>query len=231
MKELAQSHSKINTYETCPRKYQLIYVDKSYKEDGDNPYFIKGQRLHKQLENYVVSKLADEPDMAKGMSIASRNAIPIVNKLMAKFPDYYPEQKICVDKNYNKLAWFSKDAYYRAIIDFLAMSKVEAVLLDYKSGKVRPYEGFGGQLHLSGFLMMMLYPKLQRVTSSYLYLEHKETITITIGRSDVMELKNHFEDKYKEINSDEEFKPKRNEFCMYCNATPSQCKFKRIKEL
>jgi len=231
MREIAQSHSKIQTYDECPNKYKLIYVEKSYASDTDNPYFIKGQKLHKQLEDYVVSKLANDPSLVLKMSIASRNAVPIIDKLIKRYKDYYPESKICVDKEFKKLSWFNKAAYYRAIVDFLAKDNNHAILLDYKSGKVRPYDGWGGQLHLSAWLIMELFPKIQKVTSAYLYLEHKHTVSITLNREDLPALRTHFQDKYTEINSDEEFLPKRNPHCMYCNATPKQCKFKRIKEL
>lgn len=231
MKSLALSHSKINTFEICPLQFKLQYIDKTYPFDDDNPYFIKGKKLHQQLEDYVVEKLSGEEPTVK-MSAAARNAVPIINKLMSQYPDCYPEQKLCVDKNYKRAAWFDNSkAYYRAIIDFLAMSKTEAVVIDHKSGKVRDYDGWGGQLHLTAFLLFMMFPKLQRVVSAYLYIEHKQTVKVELTRDDLPKLKKHFEDKYIEINSEEEYKPKRNAYCGYCRATPEQCKYKVTKEL
>jgi len=228
MKKLALSHSKINTFDICPNQFKLMYIDKTYEQDSDNPYFVKGQKLHKQLEDYVVAKLSDEPTEKLPMSAASRNALPILDKLIKIYPDYYPEQKICLDTKYNKCAWFdNKKAYYRAIIDFLAMSETEAVIIDHKSGKVRDYDEFGGQLHLTAFLLMMMFPKLTKVTSAYLYLEHKQTVKIILTRDDLPALKKHFEGKYVEINSEEEYAPKRNSYCNFCRAKPHQCKFKK----
>lgn len=232
MKSLALSHSKINTFEICPRQFKLQYIDKSYPFDNDNPYFIKGQKLHKQLEDYIVAKLAKDDSMIPKFSAAARNALPILDKLMAHYADYYPEQKLCLDKSYKKVAWFdNKRAYYRAIIDFLGVNETEAAIIDFKSGKVRDYSGFGGQLHLCAFLLMMMLPKIQKVTSAYLYIEHKQTIPITITRDDMPKLKKHFENKYIEINSEEDYEPKRNAYCGYCLATPEQCKFKVRREL
>lgn len=231
MNNLALSFSKINTYDICPRQFQLQYITKTYPKDDDNPYFKKGQRLHKHLEDYVVDRLAGKDPDAKKIAAASRNALPIINKLMDKYDDVYPEQKICVDKNYKKIGWFDKAAYYRVIIDFLALGEEDAVILDYKSGKVRDYSGFGGQLHLSAFVLFMMFPRLKKVTSAYLYLEHKQTVSITIYRKDLEELRQHFDDKFIEINSDEKFEPERNDYCRFCLASGYQCEFKVKKEL
>lgn len=231
MKSLALSHSKINTFDLCKLQFKLQYIDKTYPFDDDNPYFIKGKKLHDQLENYVIEKLSgDEPTVK--LSAAARNATPIINKMMDKFPDCYPEQKICLDKNYKRAAWYDNSkAYYRCIIDFLAKNKKAAVVIDYKTGKVRAYDGFGGQLHLTAFLLFMMFPKLEKVTSAYLYIEHKQTVTITLTRADLPALKKYFEDKYVEVNIEEDYDPTRNAYCNFCRATPSQCKYKVRKEL
>jgi len=232
MKELALSHSKVNTFDLCPRQYKLQYIDKAFPFDGDNPYFIKGQKLHKQLEDYVIAKLSGDDKNLPKLSAAARNATGIIDNLMAKFPDAYPEQKLCVDKAYKKCAWFDNSkAYWRAIIDFLVMSETEAVVIDWKSGKVRNYDGWGGQLHLTAFLLFMLKPKLEVITSAYLYIEHKQTVPVKLTRDDLPKLKAYFEAKYIEVNSDTEFEPKRNQYCNYCQATPTQCKYKVQREI
>lgn len=231
MKSLAMSHSKVNTFELCPRQFKLDYIDKAFPFDNDNPYFIKGQKLHKQLEDYVIAKLSGDDKNIPKLSAASRNAIGIIDKLMSRFKDAYPEQKLCVDKDYKKCAWFDNSkAVWRAIIDFLVMNEVEAVVIDWKSGKVRDYAGFGGQLHLTAFLLFMLKPKLQKVTSAYLYIEHKQTVQVILTRDDLPALKKHFENKYVEINMEEDYEPTRNQYCGYCKATPEQCKFKVKRE-
>jgi CRISPR/Cas system-associated exonuclease Cas4 (RecB family) len=232
MKTLALSHSKVNTFETCPRQFKLQYIDKDYPFDSDNPYFVKGQKLHKQLEDYVIAKLSGDDKNIPKLSAASRNAIGMINNLMAKYPDVYPEQQLCIDKNYKKSGWFDNSkAHWRAIIDFLAMSEEYAIVIDYKSGKVRDYAGFGGQLHLTAFMLFMMKPKLQTVISAYLYLEHKQTVKITLTREDLPELKKHFENKWAEINMEEEYAPTRNQYCNYCSARPDQCQYKIKREL
>jgi len=227
---IALSHSKINTFNGCPRQFFLQYISKVYPKEGDNPYFIKGNRIHKELENYVVWLLGDKQGDQPKMGDEAKNGLPIVNRLMSKFDDCYPEQKLSMDDKFKKVGWFDKKTRWRVIYDFLAMKNDLAMVVDYKTGKVRDYAGFGGQLHLGAWVLFNIRPEIQTVNNAYLYLEHKHTVSIKLERDkDMNKLTDHFLEVFDTINSEKNFDEKKNKNCYFCLATPEMCSQKKAK--
>ena len=218
-KEIALSWSRLSNYRQCPMQFEAKYITKHYPEETENPAFIKGAKVHKQLEDYINFKKTDKNEPVMG------NISRVVKPLIDKYTNIYgrdaifAEQQIALDHDWKSTSWFGKpvDVKYRGIIDMVIFENPKvATVIDFKTGKVRPYDDDYGQLHMTSAFMFELYPELERVNCTYLFAEHKKSITEVFVKEDHKATKAHFDVEYIEVNEDTEFKPKKNEYCFFC---------------
>ena len=146
---------------------------------------------------------------------------------------------MAINTDWNRTDWFNprvkpipkeKEVYYRAIFDMVCMDKDKpyAVIVDWKSGKVRDYDNSRcGQLRLSAGFLMAMYEHLEKVTTSYVFLEHKQTIPVTFERDELPDIIEAFDEASAEVNCDESWMPRKNKYCFFCPATPEQCPNKK----
>ena len=223
---IALSWSRLSTYRQCPKQFEAKYISKSYPDESSNPAFTKGNKIHSQVEEYINAKKQDAelPTLGK---IAS-NAIPIVNRMFDSNPaeSISAELQVAVDHDWNQVGWFdSADVIkYRSIMDMLVIGNEKATILDWKTGKHRPYADEIGQLHLSSSIIFEMYPSIQEITNAYLFLEHKKTDKHVFTREDHPKTRAKFDVEYIEINEDEEFAPKKNSYCHFC-LIKSECPY------
>ncbi|MDJ0952551.1 MAG: PD-(D/E)XK nuclease family protein [Acidimicrobiia bacterium] len=227
MGKIALSHSRLSTYQNCPRKFKLQFLDKAFPDDSDNPNFVRGNRIHEQLEHYVMWKNAGESFEKPPLAAESKNAVPIIEKIFDSYTSVLPEQKLCIDENWNKVGWFDKRAYLRAILDLIAFKPGRGLICDYKTGKVRNYDGFGGQLHMNAAMLFAVEPDVQIIDVAYLFVDHKQTIKVQFHRDQYEEFKAHFVAQHDKVNAESDWAPKINQYCKWCPATRTQCEFSK----
>lgn len=226
MSHIPVSWSKINQFNLCPLKFKTQYLDKTYPDESDNPNFIRGNNLHKQLENYALAKIRGAANLP-ALAPEAAGVKPIIDKLIDTHPIAVPESKICLDKDWKPVSWFDNSvAYFRCIIDFLAINGPQCVCIDYKTGKVRDYDTEGGQLHLTAGAIFALYPEVNDITMAYMYLDHKQTVKKKFNRKEAPQLQGYVIDAFDKINAEEAFSPKINDYCYFCKLTKDQCKYK-----
>lgn len=223
---IALSWSRLSDYQSCPRKFYLKYIDKAFPQEEKNFHLIKGANLHKQLEDYVDAKNAGTLTNLETFSPEIQSTIPLVDKLMSQFAKTYSETQVAVTQTWEQTEWFSKEAGWRAIMDMICVNPTHALIVDWKSGKLYDYADEKGQLHLSGLIALEVL-KVETVTVSYVFVEHRHTSPITLDQSHVPALKAHFDQQYDIVNSDKAFKPEVNQYCKYCPATLQQCPFSK----
>lgn len=230
---IALSWSRLSDYNQCPLKFKLKYLEKDakFKEDeSKSPHLVRGSNVHKALENYVVQRTV--PDLeVKITSLPEVEATkPFVDRFIDNYSEVIPETQIAIDQNWKRVEWFSRDAYFRAIFDLIAIRPSDVTIVDYKTGKMRDYDGGPsgmGQLHLSGGIALHLWPSVPRVNTVYAYVDHKRTIPKSFTQEDASKIRKHFDAESEKVNADKNFKPKVNEFCKWCPATKSMCPYSR----
>lgn len=224
---IALSWSRLADYQSCPRKFYLKYIAKEFKAEEKNFHLIKGENLHRQLEQYVDGKNSNTLSPLENYSPEVQQTIPLVDKLMSQFAKNYSETQLAVTADWKQTDWFGKDVAWRAILDYVGINPTHALIVDWKSGKKYDYMSTNGQLHLSGAMGMEAL-NVERISVSYVFIEHKHSSTIELHRDkDIQPLRQHFDQQYDIVNSDKEFKPVINEFCKYCPATKAQCMFSK----
>ena len=60
------SYSRLSTFETCPRKFEYLYVLKSVKDEGSTATDY-GTRVHEALENYGRALVSGDPVAMEGV--------------------------------------------------------------------------------------------------------------------------------------------------------------------
>ena len=131
---------------------------------------------------------------------------------------------------YTRAEWFDRNTMYRAIFDLIAMRPSDVAIIDYKTGKMRDYDGGPsglGQLHLSATIALNLWPNIPEVSTTYAYVDHKQTVVKKFNQEDGLRMRKHFEEEHARVNADDKFKPTVNEFCKWCPATRDMCPYSR----
>lgn len=229
---IALSHSRLNDYNTCPLKFKAKYIDKNpiFKEDmSKSPHLVRGSNVHKALENYVVQRTSgEEPKITSLPEVETTK--PFIDKILGAYKVVLPESQIAVNSKWERVEWFSPDAYYRAIFDLIALNDDKFVIIDWKTGKMRDYDGGPsgkGQLHLAATIALSMWPNISRGSTAYSYVDHRQNIVKHFTQDDKQELVEHFDAEHAKVNSDTEFKPKVNEFCKWCPLTRNDCPYSR----
>lgn len=224
---IALSHSRLSDYIQCPRKFYVKYIAKEWPQETDSPHLIRGNNVHKALENYIIGKTMNVQGLPTSSLAEVENTKPFVDKIISEFEKVHPEIQLAVDKNFRKVEWFAKEAYYRAILDMLAVNPTKAFIGDFKTGKINDYSGFGGQLHLAAAMVLSILPTIEEVIAAYIYVDHKQVFPLKVTRAELPSLLEYYHGQSAEVNQDASFNPKINEFCKWCEAKKDHCPYSR----
>lgn len=167
------SYSRINTFQTCPKKFEYLYVDKSI-EDTPSEASAYGDRVHKSLEMY--GKTGDESHLTS----ETKQWKSLVDRLLDKPGEKHFELKLTLTEDKTKTDWFSKAAWLRGIIDVLIVNGDTATVLDWKTGKPRMSTL---QLAMFAAKVMTAYPKVDTVKAAFVWLVHDKITPMKFDRS------------------------------------------------
>ena len=230
---IAWSWSRLETFEQCPKRMHGKDVAKIFpKPSFEAPHFKKGKAVHKALEDYL----------AKGTPLPY--PVPEINgpeKFFVRL-DYLQnlldkmrkgqlvnvEKQICYDIRMKEVSWFSKEAWCRVIIDAMVLHGDYALLIDWKTGKVKKGTD---QLKLFAGAVMKKFPYINRVTTAYVWCEHKDAKPAIqhYTRNDLEDIWQDFGDRQELIqlaNESGNWPAKPNAFCKWCEARADQCEHK-----
>lgn len=227
----ALSWSRLSDFLQCPLKFKYKYIDKlsNFTVMDDSPHLVRGTNVHKALENYINKRIEKVENIPPSSLPEVESTKPLINSFIDNFQTVTAEQQISVRQDWTQTEWFSKDSYYRAIYDFVAISSNEIVIVDFKTGKYKDYSESGyGQLELSATIGLNMFPQIPVLHTLYAYVDHKKTIKRSFTQAEDKErLTMHFTKMHEIVNSEKDWDPTKNEFCNFCSATKLQCKFSR----
>ena len=225
MSKMALSFSRVDAYLQCPLQFEAKFITKTYPDENNSPALVKGKEIHSQLENWMKASLVGKD--VPNLSVHAANAVPIMTNILENYTSISPENQLAIDESWSVCDWFASNVYYRAVVDLMAFKgDTEAIVVDYKTGKVRGYEaGKHAQLNLTAAMLFSIYPQLETIKCYYLFVEHKQTSSAKFYRHELEELKRPFVDIHNEINTCTDFKPKTNQYCRWCKV-PS-CVYKK----
>lgn len=216
-KPLAHSYSALKLFENCPKQYYMQKISKEIKPSfGEASVY--GNRIHDQLEHRLKDGTPLPTESAQYESLASAFA-SLPGELVA-------EQEFTLNKELNSTGWWSADAWLRLKLDILIIKGSTAVVGDWKTGKYRP-DWF--QLELFSIIVMKLYPEVQTVKASFIWLKDMRMDTQTFTRLDAPAIWAGFMAKVQRIEEaleKDKWPAKPSGLCPWCPATHAQCEFK-----
>jgi hypothetical protein len=164
MKPLAWSYSGLSQFVNCPRQFEAVRVSKTVK-DSQGDAQVWGEWVHKQFEDRQRdgTPLPAELAMHEGY-MQQLQALPGVHLC---------EQKVALNMQMQPCDFFAKNVWNRGVIDFVAIHNHVAVIVDFKTGKVKPDLK---QLALFALFMFHTYPQVTFCRTRYYWTQtQKET--------------------------------------------------------
>jgi hypothetical protein len=172
------SYSRLNTYESCPAKFEALHVLKTAKDEG-NQYSEYGDRVHKGLESYGKTR------QATGISAEVAPYTRYVDLIMAQPGEKHFEYQMALTEELKPCSWMAPDVWLRAIADVLVINGDTAQIVDWKTGKVRH-----DPIQMQWFACMVLYlfPQVQTVKTVFVWLAHGQVTPGSLRRGDEQHL-------------------------------------------
>lgn len=239
------SMSKLKMLEECPLQFYLSYLRKFQHIDvnQDTTERDLGIAIHYLFEmfqsGYTLQEAYDLTRQEYYEIVTPVNWPRIVGMLpsVKKFDtimfnrdfdnpyDYVePEMKLAVDRDFNNVDFFSKDAFFRGVVDYTARRGTEATSIDFKKGG----KGYLTRYHapqLTSYLLLDYYCNGKYdVGNSYIYYveagDFSKGPTIlgeNIEKHTKPWLENKIETAIVNVEEDGYFKYKRGSKCKYCD--------------
>ena len=163
----AWSISALKAYETCPRRFYEMNVLKNFKEPSSEQ-LAWGDAVHKALEKAVSN---GDP-----LPIGMRQWDPIVNALKSVPGEKLTEQQLALTKKFSPTTWFGRNVWVRSIVDLAVVNGDKAVIVDYKTGKVKDdYD----QLALMAAVMFHSAKEIDTITAMFIWLQEEWPDNVT----------------------------------------------------
>ncbi len=228
------SGSKLDLYQTCPKKFYFTHIRRLQRPAGASPHLSFDQTLHKTMAAFYRSKKADEPfKLDRLLALLTENWDPrgyespaqeaefrlqAENGLRAYFDKYCKGPSRHIEVDY----FFKVDiagGEYTGKIDRVDRNPDGSIeLIDYKSGK-QPYGGVEELEKALATQMLFLatdsiWPgKVKRIT--YIYLKDGSSLSVLRNNNEMAVARKRYLDIGEAIYQGK-FEPVRSSACGYC---------------
>lgn len=128
VKPFAWSYSALTTYELCPKKYFHLYVAKDVK-DSDSSFSADGKIIHDAMRARVIDN--------KPLPLNLRHYEKVAAKFANAPGEKYGEMKLAINRQFEPVDYFAPDVFVRVVIDLAIMQGDAALVVDWKTGKVK----------------------------------------------------------------------------------------------
>jgi len=174
VKAFTWSYSKLKNYETCPRRYKAIDIDKSIEQPRSEA-LDRGDELHEAMKNRVQGSTPLPPHLIYMEPWAEK-----LTRVLHPYQIIQCELKMSNDRNGRPTGYFDKATWFRSKIDYfrLCPTNVEGHdfghVVDYKTGKP-PRIADNTQLMLNAWQIFQSYKTVQKCRVDYLWTEYNDT--------------------------------------------------------
>ncbi len=227
---MSWSLSSLGTYEKCAKKYEYKYILRL--PEARHSAASRGVELHKAVEDFVagtIQKLPAEIDFYTQFLTGLRQH------------EIYPEHKISLDREWNKVEWDDKEkVWYKGVLDLKLIDPgtgegsvpgvrgdpTSATVYDWKTGKIYPDHDDQKTIYSLG--VFSEHPTLQRVRAIHVYLDLGKSREVTFHRDQVHQLRELWVARVSELENAQGFPPNPSYMCRYCafsRANGGPCRF------
>jgi PD-(D/E)XK nuclease superfamily len=180
-KPVAWSYSALKNFETCPKRFYHYNVAKDVTEP-ESPALAEGHALHRHFQARLT--------MGTSLPLGYGQYEGILARFLNAPGATYAEQKLAITAEFKPTAFFSRDAWFRTVIDAakvrpLDAGGAQATVLDWKTGKPAIDTT---QLQLMAAAIFVHEPNVQRVKAGLVFLAHGQTERAEFVREDQAEI-------------------------------------------
>jgi hypothetical protein len=161
-KAFAWSFSALTRYENCPKQYYHLNVAKDFK-DEDSDFAADGKVVHEGLHARVID--------GKPLPLPIRHMEPFAKQFADTEGEKHGEMKLALNRQFEPVAWFADDVFVRAVVDLLIIRGSHAIIVDWKTGKVK--DDFT-QLRLTAAILSRYMPEIDFNTLVYVWVNQKQ---------------------------------------------------------
>lgn len=185
-KPFAWSWSKIKNYEVCPKRHYHLDVAKDIKEPKSEELQY-GDTVHMILEQRVGKGTTLPPYHQPTLEPWAQWVLNGPGKVIT-------EAELAITKTFQPCPWFDprdrpvaddERAWLRTKLDVLKINGPVAIIVDWKTGKVKDDPA---QLMLNAATTFVHYPELQIIKSYFVWLAENATSEVTLNRAQLPEL-------------------------------------------
>lgn len=229
------SHSKIETWVSCPKKFEWNYIIKPPRVEMPSPILEKGTLFHAVLEFHINDNLEnfDIPDQFKALT--SKDCEKIIEQALdfAETSSIYkwiknlpgkkiPEQEIFLGAKLEPVETLEV-SLIRGFIDLLVYDeKTNACyIFDWKTGgkskeDLKKWPKPKDQLELYAVWANQVFGA-DYIETAFVYVEHDHMAKYIFEGSDIASLKKKFKDKIHNIETDNKFVKNLSQLCLWCD--------------
>jgi ATP-dependent exoDNAse (exonuclease V) beta subunit len=203
------SPSAIADFEGCPKRWHETKILKRYKFEVTEQ-ITYGNEVHKNLEEYTKFK-TPLPEHLEYIA-------PVIDKCREEYV-LCAELEIAINENWEPVGYWDKTAMLRGKIDFVAVSKKEALIIDWKTGKRKP-DPF--QLYVYGAMLFQILG-VEKVAAGFAWLKTKERDIYSVSSQNFQELRTDITERIarmKDAYERQEFEARTSMLCCWCPALP-----------
>ncbi len=229
------SHSKIETWVSCPKKFEWNYIIKPHRIEVPNPILEKGTLFHAVLEFDIIDKL-DEFDILDNFNALSKtDADKIITQALefSETSEIYkwikslpgvklPEQEIFLGAQLEPVKCL-EDSLVRGFIDLVIYDKKTNVcyIFDWKTGgkskeDLKKWPKPKDQLELYAIWANQIFGATY-IESAFIYVEHDHMSKYIFEEDDIPALKKKVKEKINNIEIDEQFGKNLSQLCLWCD--------------
>lgn len=208
---MAWSYSRLTTYEKCPKKFKYK-IDRV--REAPSPAMERGSRIHKDAEEFLKGKHKKVP----ATLLAFEPELKELRKLEA-----VPEEQIAVTSAWQRVEWFSPEAWLRIVIDarHLIPARQSTKVIDFKTGRM--YQEHLDQLELYSLVFFRLgRGTLREVEGELWYIDHTEIVHHTFGESEVDDFEFRWRERIDPMLKAKEYPPTPGSHCRWCGFAASK---------
>jgi len=214
LKHTPYSFSKLNTHHQCNRRFKYQYLLKLPQEKTDRTSLLKGSAIHSILEHYPsksTHKLASKYQHIVDLFVQTKIGKKYLNATSTR------ELKLAFSNDLNSVSYFDKTALFRGAVDLLTVIDEILHICDYKTGKYKEQKWQNyDQLMFYAIYFFNVYPKINTIKLSYIYVEHDLENELTLTREHLVNYTSELFSKIKAAETDETFEKNISKLCDWC---------------
>ena len=203
---MRHTYSSLANYKTCPRQFYHVRIarDVPYEQSPEAQW---GDVVHDACEQRLKSPTYQPP-------AGTDNYMAPVDRLRAALDGFaiYPEVQLAIDEFGQAAEW--RDCKFRGKIDMLAVKDDYALVVDWKTGKVRPQLE---QIRFYAMFVLANFPAVQYIDGALIWLKFKTTTRASYARAELPAMVADALRSAHQVEADEHWHPRQSGLCKrYC---------------